>query len=125
MASDEPIIRDFNCAICGKRVAYVELYPPGVPRPSERGGDHPSRRLDSQWSYQSNGSREGYGEVTPERYQSLVQSVDAPDAADFVRLRCRDCGLIYCWDHVEMRYEGDPEMELAKLPCGHWRVVDG
>ena len=64
----------------------------------------------------------------PLSYQT--ETVEVPgggktDAADFVGLRCRECGLIFCWGHAEVHYEGDPEMAVAKLPCGHWRVVDG
>jgi hypothetical protein len=125
MPSSEPIIRDFNCSICGKRVAYVELYPPGVPRSRERGEEHPRRKLDSHWSYQSDGNRSGDSELTPAQYEARVGSLGGPGAADFVTLRCRECGLIFCWGHAEIHYEDDPEMTVAKLPCGHWRVVDG
>ena len=123
--SDQAIIRDFSCSRCGTKVGYVELYPPGVPRSRERGGEHPGRKLDSHWSYQSNGDRFGDSELTPAQYKARAESLAGPGAGDFVSLRCRECGLIFCWSHAEIHYEGDPEMAVAKLPCGHWRVVDG
>jgi ribosomal protein S27E len=122
--SDQAIIRDFSCSSCGKRVAYVELYPPGVPRSRERGEEHPGRRLDSHWSYQSNGDRYGDSELTPAQYEAQVESLAGSGAGDFVRLRCSDCGLIYCWDHADVHYVGDPERTMAKLPCGHSCVID-
>ncbi len=124
MPSSEPIIRDFNCSICGKQVAYVELYPPGVPRSRERGEEHLRRRLDSHWSYQSNGDRYGDSELTPAQYEAQGERLAGSGAGDLVRLHCRECRLVFCWDHAEVHYEGDPERTMAKLPCGHWCVID-
>jgi len=84
--SDQAIIRDFSCSLCGKQVGHVELYPPGVPRSRERGEEHPGRKLDGHWSYQSNGDRYGDSELTPAQYKARAESLARPGAGDFVSL---------------------------------------
>jgi len=119
----KPVIFEARCSKCNRLVASEELYPPAVRRVRRFGEESSERKLDRHWRYVSDGEGEGYNELTAAEFQQLAAKITGPDAAEFVRLRCRECHLIFCWNHVKVTYEGDPEMTVAELPCGHFRVL--
>ena len=119
-----PTIVIFSCSICGREVAYEELYPPGVPRARHRGPEHPRRRLDRYWHYVSNGDYEGDSELTQTEFEGNVAALTREHPASFLALYCHGCELVYCYDHWAVRYSEDPPRTMGHCPKGHVRVID-
>lgn len=122
--ADTGVVRDFPCSVCGAPVGYRELYPPGVPRAAGRGGEHPGRRLDRYWQYISDGDRAGDREVTPDEFAREVEALGGEHAARFLALYCRECQLVYCFDHWTVDYSDTPPHLVGICPRNHWRVMD-
>jgi hypothetical protein len=122
--TDTAAIRDFSCSVCGAPVAYRELYPPGVPRSAGRGGEHPGRRLDRYWEYISDGDREGACEVTHDQFARGVEALGGDHAARYLALYCRDCQLVYCFNHWKVEYSDEAPRSFGTCPRGHGRVID-
>ncbi len=126
-ADVEPVILDVACSLCGRPVGYWELYPPHVPRPADRGPEHPLRRLDRYWHYVSDGDRMGNSEITEGEYEGNRARLTGEAAASFVKLYCTACGLVYCWDHWRVGYSDDPlgsPRSWGACPRGHHRIID-
>ena len=113
----EATIVDFPCSVCGRVVGYEELYPPGVPRASGRGGEHPRRKLDRHWHYISDGDRGGDGELTPDRFEQQLRARSGEHPASFLKLYCKRCQLVCCFDHWKVEYSDVPPVSMGILPA--------
>lgn len=118
------VIVDFPCSICGARVGYKELYPPGVPRAAGRGPEHPARQLDRPWLYVDNGDRGGDRGLTPDDYAQQVTALAREHPGAFLRLYCPRCAAAYCYRHWSVEADGDPPITFGTCPQGHPRVID-
>ena len=118
------IVLDVVCAVCGRRVAYRELYPAGVARPPERGAEDPARTPERAWGYVDDGDRFGYEPLSPEGLARAAADLAAEHAESFSRLYCDECGLAYCWDHWTTEYRDEPPVCMGRCPQGHWHVLD-
>ena len=115
---------DVSCSVCGKRVGYRELYPPDVPRPADRGPEHPARSLDRAWEYVGNGDREGFGGLSLAELDRAIESLAGDQPERFMALYCHECRLVYCFAHWRVEYSNDPPRSFGRCPRGHGHVID-
>ena len=103
--------------------------------PAKRGAADLKSSLWNQSShrvYLETFERGGDSEISPEKYDRMVQTLKASDCAALESLNwryvifwCRECDRCYCIDRWSIQYDDSPySSEWGTCPSGHGKILD-